>query len=71
MRRMDKEYTVQEVGKRFGVSRMTISRWIREGMFPNARKKNPFARYNSPTLIPAEDVEKFAKKFEKAQPKHK
>lgn len=63
-----KEYTLQEVADRFRVSRMTIIRWCRAGHFPNARKKNPFAAYNSPTLIPSSDVEKFEKSYEKAQP---
>lgn len=63
-----KEYTLQEVADLFGVSRMTIIRWYRSGHFPNARKKNPFAAYNSPTLIPSGDVEKFEKSYKKAQP---
>ena len=58
---MPKEYTLREVAERFGVNRMMVSRWYQAGHFPNARKKNPFAKYNSPTLFPEADVEKFAK----------
>ena len=50
---------------------MMVSRWYQAGHFPNARKKNPFAKYNSPTIFPEADVEKFAKEYEKAQPKPK
>jgi predicted site-specific integrase-resolvase len=67
MRDMPKEYTVKEIAERFGVNKMMVIRWCRAGLFPNSRRKNPFAAYNSPILIPEKDVEKFALKFEKAQ----
>ncbi len=70
MRDMPKEYTVLEIATRLGVNKQMVIRWIRAGHFPNARKMNPLAKYNSPTLVPEADVEKFVKKLEKAQRPH-
>jgi hypothetical protein len=64
---MPKEYTVTELAKHLGVNKQMVLRWYWSGLFPNARRKNPFALRNSPIIIPAQDVEKFAVKFEKAQ----
>lgn len=49
-----------QVAKRLEVSSITVTRWIRQGLFPNARKKNP---YNpaSHWIIPEEDVIRFQK----------
>ena len=50
-----------EVAKRFDVDSRTILRWVKDGCFPGAIKKNPHAR-NSPILIPEKAVEDFAQK---------
>lgn len=48
-----------DVAKRFDVNQRTILRWIKDGCFPGAIKKNPRSK-NSPILIPEQSVEQFA-----------
>lgn len=52
---MTQYLTVAEVAKRLRVSRATITRWISNGDFPNARQKNPNLD-TSPYEIPLQDV---------------
>ena len=68
---MSKDYTVTELAAHLGVNKQMVLRWYWSGLFPNARRKNPFALRNSPIIIPEKDVKDFAVKFEKAQPTHK
>jgi len=50
--------TVSEVAKRLDVHPRTIVRWIKDGTFPNAYKKNP-AKKTSPFVVPLKDVKIF------------
>ena len=50
--------TVAEVAERLDVHPRTIVRWIKDGTFPNAYKKNP-SKKTSPFVVPLKDVETF------------
>jgi predicted site-specific integrase-resolvase len=71
--RMDKtteKVSVTEVAERLSVTTRTVTRWITQGCFPNAYKKNPYLK-SSPYVIPLEDVESFealARESTKAYP---
>jgi len=48
------KYTVQEAAEYLGVSRDTIMRWCKEGIFPNAHKTGPGQQ--SAWAVPKMDV---------------
>lgn len=48
--------TTGEVGDRLGVDPTTVLRWIHDGVFPNAYRKNPRSK-RSHWLIPEGDVQ--------------
>ncbi len=52
-----KPLSTAETATKLGVSTVTVQRWIRDGHFPNARKKGPAK--NSPYLIPEDDLRNF------------
>lgn len=54
-----------EAGERLGVHDLTIRRWIEEGRFPNAFRKNPF-NDKSPYRIPETDIKAFEAERQKA-----
>lgn len=51
-------FKVAEVAEIYGVHPRTIARWIKRGLFPNARKLDPSAK-NSHFVIPRQDLESF------------
>ena len=53
-------YSVQEVAERYNVTPKTIQRWIKEGLFPGATKKNPLGA-NSPYEIPQSAIDHYEK----------
>lgn len=60
---MDDEFvSVDEAAKMLGMSSRTVSRWVKQGYFPNAQKKNPFAARGSAYEIPKSDIEVFLDK---------
>lgn len=48
-------YSLAEFAEIRRVSRMTVSRWIRDGLLPGARRKGPYE--NSPYEIPHSALE--------------
>lgn len=52
------DMTVPDVAVRLGVSRITVWRWIKQGVFPNAYQLNPRVE-GSPWRIPEDDVISF------------
>ena len=56
-----------EIADRFGVSQVTIQRWIQAGFFPNAYKTGPYKK--SPYVIPEDDVIAFEAKYRKGNHK--
>ena len=52
--------TPPEVAKRLGMSRSTIVRWVKQGIFSKVTKKNPLLP-RSPWLIAESSVEEFEK----------
>ena len=50
-------FSTKGAGELLGVSDQTVINWMRDGMFPNAKKLNPTKR-NSPIRIPRADIEK-------------
>lgn len=56
-----KALRVVDVADRLGVSRQTVTRWIRAGYFPGAYRADPEAR-TSYYCIPESDVEVFERK---------
>lgn len=53
----DKQLTTAEVAERYGVTTMTVIRWIRAGLFQGARRVGPGRR--GIWLIPESDLEGF------------
>jgi len=49
--------TTDQVAFRFGVTRMTVIRWCRRGLFPGAQRIGIEAR--APWVIPTREVETF------------
>lgn len=62
-----KTLSTAEAGKRLGVHHLTIRRWIDEGLFPNAYRKNP-RNERSPYRIPETDVERLEQQRQPATP---
>lgn len=54
----EKYLSTANAAERLRVSRSTLIRWIKEGFFPNARKKNPHLE-TSPFEIPEGDIMRF------------
>lgn len=49
--------STEDVAEVLDVTSATVARWIRTGVFPNARKKGP--AINSPYVIPQSDFDAF------------
>jgi len=56
-------YNATQAAEHFGVTKRTIQRWCDEGRFPNAAKVDP-SYTKSPWVIPVEDVQALAEKFQ-------
>ncbi len=56
------DLNAKEVAKRLGLDVFTVSRYCRQGFFPGAYKKNPFAQRRSEWVIPEEAVVAFERK---------
>ena len=54
------DYRTAELARNFQVSRETVKRWCRQGLFPNAYKK-PISPKRSSWRIPAGDVDTFTR----------
>lgn len=50
-------YSVKQAAIRLSITTITLRNWIKQGLFPNAYKLNPFASYRSPWRIPVSDIE--------------
>ncbi len=57
MNREKQTFSVAELAERYGVTTMTILRWIGADLFPGAHKKGPYE--NSPWVIPMGAVAAF------------
>ena len=60
-----KWYSVAELRKRYDVSQITVSRWLRDGFFPGAEKTGPYRK--SKWRIPQEAVDHFDKLRDEAR----
>jgi predicted site-specific integrase-resolvase len=56
------DLNAKEVAKRLELDIFTVSRYCRQGFFPGAYKKNPYAQRRSEWRIPEEAVEAFERK---------
>lgn len=58
--------TVPEFAERIGMSRETVSRWVRDGKIKGFRR-NPFQAKTAPVFIPISELERVLKLMEDAQ----
>jgi excisionase family DNA binding protein len=58
---VSQELSTAQAAERLGVTQQAIAKWIRQGLFPNAYKINPYGR-TSPYRIPERDIEAFEEK---------
>jgi transposase len=61
-----KEITVPEFAEKIGMSRETVSRWVRDGKIKGF-KKDPFQAKTAPVFIPIGELERVLKLMEQNQ----